>query len=71
LENDRKIPQDLVATVSMSAFAIRGHFHVNIESLINQKSPVADETTDGMRRKTEEARTRRSSKARQAQYPTQ
>lgn len=36
-ERDKKIAQDLVATLSMSAYAIRGYFNVDVESLVHNK----------------------------------
>lgn len=63
VENDRKIPQDIVATMAMSAHAMRAHFHVNLEELIAKDRPHYDEQPAGSRRSSTAARSRRSGTA--------
>lgn len=65
LERDRKIPQDIVAMMSMAAYAIRANFHVDLEELLNRDRPKIVEAPVGTRRSSGEARTRRSPQAHQ------
>ncbi len=62
-ENDKKIAQDIVAMVAMSAHVIRGFFHVDIGSLVIEGRPKGDEMVMGNRRNTSEGRSRRSLRA--------
>jgi len=65
-ERDKKIAQDIVATLSMSAHGIRTWFHVSPEELIERVSnEVAGEAAQTRRLPTG-GRSRRSSKARPA-----
>lgn len=68
IENDKKIPQDIVATMAMASHAIRGYFHVDPEKLLEatraQIDRMADKSFDQGRRASEEGRSRRSSRAR-------
>lgn len=63
-EYDRKIAQDIVATMAMSAHVVRGAFNVSLEEMVAQRAAVADPTVGATRRKTLVGRSRRSSHAR-------
>jgi hypothetical protein len=69
-EKDRglnsKIAQDIVATVAMSAHAIRIWFHVDPKDLLAETTKVVDPETTGVRRYSEAERSRRSARAREA-----
>lgn len=70
-EKDKKIAQDIVAMMAMSAHAIRGLFHVSLEEILAQNTESAREEHPGYRRNTDEARSRRSPRAHpdhEAQY---
>lgn len=62
-ERDKKIAQDIVAMMAMSAHAIRGYFHVDPASLMAQNSEIPDEQTQGYRRNADDARAKRSARA--------
>lgn len=73
-EKDRgpnvKIAQDIVATMSMSAHAIRIWFHVDPKDLLAQSVEVVNPDVVQTRRLTDEQRSRRSSRAREEVYAT-
>lgn len=62
IENDKKIAQDIVAAMAMSAYAIRGYFNVNIQDLVTHETPMAHREVIPIRRYTDTARSRRSKK---------
>lgn len=66
-ERDKKIAQDIVACMSMSAYGIRGFFHVDTEEILARASQGNKGLDVGARRLSGEARSRRSSTAHQAQ----
>ena len=63
-EDDKKIAQDIVATLAMSAHAIRSYFHVSPEEILKQMRADAGEPITETRRLSEQERSRRSSRAR-------
>lgn len=63
LENDRKIPQDIVSVFAMAAFAIRVNFHVDLEDILNKDTPKIADDPLGSRRSPRDGRTRRSRQA--------
>jgi len=63
IEKDKKIAQDIVATLAMTAFAIRGYFNVNISDLVTQDTAESDRISLYHRRLSNQARSRRSGKA--------
>lgn len=65
-EDDRKIAQDIVATISMSAHAIRTWFHVDPEELFSAPIVAPDLLDDASRRLDPGSRARRSPVARPA-----
>lgn len=64
LEKDKKIPQDIVATMAMSAHAIRMWFHVTPEEIFEQMRAESGESADKDRRLSLRERSRRSVNAR-------
>lgn len=66
-ENDRRIAQDIVATIGMSAHAIRIWFHVDPQSLIAETRPVADQPANETRRLPDVGRSKRSGRSRTPQ----
>jgi hypothetical protein len=68
LEDDKKIPQDIVATMAMSAHAIRWWFHVSPEEVYERMHQEADEPSTQIRRLSDRERSRRSTRARNPQY---
>ena len=67
-ENDKKIAQDIVATMAMSAHAIRMWFHVTPEEILNQINTENYELVGTSRRLDESSRARRSMAARESHY---
>jgi hypothetical protein len=67
-ENDKKIAQDIVATVGMSAHAIRTWFHVSPEEIYNKINSKDGQLPGEIERLPESERTRRSSTARIQDY---
>lgn len=67
-ENDKKIAQDIVATISMSAHAIRMWFHVSPEEILKQMHNEAGVPASKIRRLSEAERSRRSQKSRPSQF---
>lgn len=69
-EKDRgylsKIAQDIVATVAMSAHAIRIWFHVDPKDLLAESAKVLDPRVASIRRYSDRERSRRSRRAREA-----
>ena len=63
-ENDKKIPQDIVATLAMSAHAIRTYFHVSPEEVYRQMYSEGGVLAAPARRLSSEERTRRSTTSR-------
>jgi hypothetical protein len=63
-EKDRKIAQDIVATLSMSAHGIRTWFHVTPEELLARSTIDYTKKTFDTRRLSRTQRSRRSTKAR-------
>jgi len=63
-ERDKKIAQDIVATMAMSAHAIRTWFHVSPEELLERASIQVSPISYDSRRFTNRERSRRSPKAR-------
>lgn len=68
VERDRKIAQDIVATMSMSAHAIRMWFHVSPEEIIKRINSQTGEPADLPRRLSNRARSKRSNRAREEVY---
>lgn len=68
LENDKKIPQDIVATIAMSAHVIRTWFHVSPEEIYRQINAEAGEPSMEIRRLDNQTRARRSSRSRNSEY---
>lgn len=68
LENDKKIPQDIVATMAMSAHAIRMWFHVSPEEILERMRIEAGEPASQVRRLSHAERSRRSQRARSSEY---
>lgn len=66
-ENDKRIAQDIVATIGMSAHAIRIWFHVDPQSLLAETRPVANQPADEARRLPDVGRSRRSRRSRTPQ----
>jgi len=66
-ENDKRIAQDIVATIGMSAHAIRIWFHVDPQSLIAETRQVVDQPADETRRLPPGGRSRRSNRSRTPQ----
>ena len=66
-ENDKRIAQDIVATLGMSAHAIRIWFHVDPQSLIAETRQVVDQPADETRRLAPVGRSRRSNRSRTPQ----
>lgn len=64
LEKDRKIPQDIVATMAMSAHGIRTYFHVDPKELLTTVDRMDDIPPPKSRRSTRTSRERRSKHAR-------
>jgi len=62
-ERDKKIAQDIVAMMAMSAHAIRGYFHVDIEKMASQSDAIPSDEIQGYRRNTDVARSKRSNRA--------
>ncbi|MGC9423752.1 hypothetical protein [Vibrio sp.] len=67
-ENDKKIAQDVVATMAMSAHAIRWWFHVSPEDIYEQMHREASEASNETRRLSPSERSRRSSRARSPKF---
>lgn len=67
-ESDKKIAQDIVATIAMSAHAIRMWFHVTPEEIYQQMHSEAGIITDGPRRLDDASRTRRSIRSRDSYF---
>lgn len=67
-ENDKKMAQDIVATMVMSAYAIRMKFHVDPKSL-TQSNQEVDEHTGKIRRLSNAARSRRTTRKPEIQTP--
>lgn len=67
-ENDKKIAQDIVATLAMSAHAIRMWFHVSPEEIYKQIYSETGEIVTSDRRLSKQGRTRRSPRARSPYY---
>lgn len=65
-ENDKKIAQDIVATMSMSAHAIRMWFHVTPEEILNQINSEDYQLAGTSHRLDEPSRSRRSMAARES-----
>jgi len=63
-EKDKRIAQDIVATMGMSAHAIRTWFHVDPQALIAQSLQVANQSADQTRRLPPAGRARRSKRSR-------
>lgn len=70
-EKDKKIPQDIVATLAMSAHAIRTWFHVDPEEVYKRMRDEAGEPPLKVRRLPHGQRNRRSTLAREAFYKPQ
>lgn len=68
VEKDRKIAQDIVATLAMSAHAIRMHFHVSPEEILKQIYSESGKVDDSVRRHARSERSKRSTRAREAYY---
>lgn len=68
LEDDKKIAQDIVATMAMSAHAIRWWFHVSPEEIYERMHKEAGKASTQVRRLSDRERTRRSTRARSPQY---
>jgi hypothetical protein len=66
-ERDKKIAQDIVACMSMSAYGIRGFFHVNIEDLLTRPTKETQGLFVTSRRLSPAGRSRRSTHAHQTQ----
>jgi hypothetical protein len=66
-ERDKKIAQDIVACMSMSAYGIRGFFHVNAEDLLARSSQEIKGFDFETRRLSTAGRSRRSAHAHEAQ----
>lgn len=64
IEKDKKIAQDIVATMAMAAFAIRGCFNVKLSDMVTQRTVGSDRISLPFRRFSDSARSRRSRKAR-------
>lgn len=64
-EKDKKIAQDIVATIGMSAHAIRMWFHVSPEELLSTFHTKSDKPLDKIRRLPASGRNRRSYRTRQ------
>jgi hypothetical protein len=62
-ERDKKIAQDIVATIGMSAYGIRVYFHVSPEDLLAQVTAHTDESPVPIRRNPQPGRSRRSTRA--------
>lgn len=70
LERDKKIPQDIVATIAMSAHAIRTYFHIDPKELLATVDQVeAKPTLETGRNARRSSRTRRSEHARPQATP--
>ena len=67
-EGDKKIAQDIVATLAMSAHAIRMWFHVSPEEIFEQMRREAGEPALTSRRLSESERSKRSVSAREPYY---
>lgn len=68
-ERDKKIAQDIVATMSMGAYAIRIWFHVDPAELLAKTNTLVNPAPPGPRRLPEKARTRRANAGRGGPYP--
>lgn len=66
IARDRKIPQDIIATMAMSAFAIRSYFYVELADLLphKERGAIDDKIISSYRRArlAEDQRSRRSSR---------
>lgn len=67
LEKDKAIAQDIVATMSMSAHAIRTYFHVDPQELLDQIHEKPHKITHGPRRSSPADRSKRSSRSRKTE----
>jgi hypothetical protein len=67
-ENDKKIAQDIVATLAMSAHAIRIYFHVSPEEIYEQMRAESGEPSTQTRRLDRTERSKRSTRSREAHY---
>lgn len=62
-EKDKKIAQDIVAMMAMSAHGIRGYWHVDILDIYARNNALPTEDFEGTRRNSDEARSKRSPRA--------
>jgi len=62
-ERDKRIAQDIVAMLAMSAHAIRGYFHVDPLELMSQGNKIPNDEAQGYRRSLDQARQKRSPRA--------
>ncbi len=67
-ERDRKIAQDIVATMAMSAYAIRMYFHVSPEEILKRNNVEDGEISGLPRRYDERTRSKRSGRSRETFY---